>query len=295
MDFHRTSTCGLTDGLFQLRCTSRQKHRGSGGKVHDYLLRGLVYVELDNGKLIRLTGSTPNASRSGGGTSYYCIESSGVNILCRTVDAQIPTEMMKIQVDPDLLPLIRESYTDEIADRLGRMRPNQRADLERKLKEVDDEEARALRLYTLGKITERVWDSLWEEWQDRRRSLRHTLESLQVHNEIHVENLDAALTIIAKVGILYNKLERDSQKKLLREMVNRVVVNPEGTVLRMELLPPFAYLKEVTDRVRQESEDTGRKTKTSTQAGQCSSLISLGAPGRTRTYAHCLGNKCSIP
>ena len=190
---------------------------------------------------------------------------------------------MKIQIDPDLLPLIRDSYTDEIADTLGRMRPDQCADLERKLKEVDDEEARALRLYTMGKITERVWDSLWEEWQDRRRSLRHALESLQARNEVHVANLDAALTIIAKVGILYSKLDRDSQKKLLREMVDRVVVNPEGTILRMELLPPFAYLKEVTDRVRQESEDTGRKTKTSAQAGQCSSLISLGEPDKTQS------------
>jgi hypothetical protein len=47
--------------------------------------------------------------------------------------------------------------------------------------------------------------------------------------------------VIAKVAILYNKLERSSQKKLLNEMVNRVVVNPEGTVKRMELLPPFAH------------------------------------------------------
>ena len=161
-----------------------QKHRASGGRVHDYLLRGLVYVELENGQQVRLTGSTSNASRSGGGTSYYCIESSGVNVLCRTVDTQIHAELMKIQVDPDLLPLIRDSYTDEIADTLGRMRPDQRADLERKLKEVDDEEARALRLYTMGKITERVWDSLWEEWQDRRRSLRHALESLQARNKV---------------------------------------------------------------------------------------------------------------
>ena len=46
----------------------------------------------------------------------------------------------------------------------------------------------------------------------------------------------------------------------------------------MELLPPFAYLKDVTNRVRQGSEDIERKTKTSTLAGQCSSLISLGEP-----------------
>jgi hypothetical protein len=69
----------------------------------------------------------------------------------------------------------------------------------------------------------------------------------------------------------------------LREMVKRVVVNPEGTILRMELLPPFAYLKEVTDRVRQESEDPSRKGKTSVVAGLCSSHTSLGTPDRTRT------------
>jgi hypothetical protein len=94
--------------------------------------------------------------------------------------------------------------------------------------------------------------------------------------------LDAALTIIAKVGILYNKLERGSQKKLLHEMVDRVVVSPEGTIRRMELLPPFAYLKEVTDRVRNGSSGFERKTKTSAKAGQCSSLLSLGEHSRTQ-------------
>jgi hypothetical protein len=39
---------------------------------HDYLLRGLVFYEdANNHTLIRLTGSTPNAWRSGGGTVYY--------------------------------------------------------------------------------------------------------------------------------------------------------------------------------------------------------------------------------
>jgi len=114
------------------------------------------------------------------------------------VDEQIPHELMKIQVDPDLIPLIQSSYNDEIGDKLGRMRPDQRADLERKLKDVDEEEARALRLYTIGKITDHVWGNLWEEWPDRRRTLRHALESLQAHNDVHIANLDAALTILQK-------------------------------------------------------------------------------------------------
>ena len=86
----------------------------------------------------------------------------------------------------------------------------------------------------------------------------------------------------AKVGILYNRLERSSQKKLLHEMVDRVVVCPEGTIQRMELLPPFAYLKEVTDRVRNSGDGIEGKTKTSAQAGQCSTLFPLSDRSRTQ-------------
>jgi hypothetical protein len=64
------------------------------------------------------------------------------------------------------------------------------------------------------------------------------------------------LSVIAKVGVLYSKLGRSDQKSLLREMVDRMVISPDGTILRMELLPPFAYLKEVTDRVRGNSSET---------------------------------------
>ena len=127
--------------------------------------------------------------------------------------------------------------------------------------------------------------NLWEEWQDRRRTLRHALESLQAHNDVHIANLNAALTIIAKVGILYNKLERSDQKDLLRQMVERVVVNLEGMIIRLELLPPFSYLRHVTERVQTSGGSAVEgKTKTSTMAGQRSSLLSLSDPGGTRTH-----------
>ena len=65
----------------------------------------------------------------------------------------------------------------------------------------------------------------------------------------HIDNLDAALRIIAKIGTLYNGLQQQDQKELLRQMVERVVVNHEGKV-RLELRAPFAYLKDLTDEVR---------------------------------------------
>lgn len=264
----------------------RNRHRVVKRK-HDYLLKGLIYIELSGkAKPVKLTGSTSNASRSGGGTAYYCVPSSNINILCTTIDNQLPDELMRIQVNPDLIPLIRESYTDELARKLGHLRPSEREGLQTALKAVDEEEARAARLFAAGKITERVWDNLWAEWQDRRRTLQINLEALQKKREYHIANLDAALTIIAKVGILYSKLERSDQKDLLRQMVERVVVNPEGKIIRLELLPPFSYLRHVTERVQNSGGAVEGKQNASTKAGICSDYVQSGDPSRTQLEHH---------
>ncbi len=138
---------------------------------------------------------------------------------------------MHIQIMPELIPLIRDSYTNEIARKLGHLRPYECEDLHAALKAVDQEEARAARLFAAGKITERVWDTLWAEWCDRRHTLRMNIEVLQQKREYHIANLDAALYIISKVGILYDKLDRSEQKELLHQIVERVVVNPEKMII----------------------------------------------------------------
>jgi len=68
-------------------------------------------------------------------------------------------------------------------------------------------------------------------------------------------DLDEALNIIAKLGILYETLPRLDQKELLRNVVERVVLNPEGKIIRVDWLPPFAYLQDVSEKV-----SSGRST-----------------------------------
>ena len=110
------------------------------------------------------------------------------------------------------------------------------------------------------------------------------LEALQHKREYHIANLDAALTIIAKVGILYNKLERSDQRDLLRQMIERVVVNPEGMIIRLELLPPFSYLWHVPQRVHNGGECVvEEKTNANPEVGACSDYIPSGVPGGIRT------------
>ena len=264
----------------------RYEHRIAKRK-HEYLLKGLIYLELpDEEKLVKLTGSTSNSRRPGGGTAYYCVTSSNINLPCSIVDQQILVEMTRIQINPELIPIIRESYTDELARKLGHLRPSEQTELQAALRAVDDEEARMARLFAGGKITERVWDNLWAEWQDRRRTIQMNLEALQQKRENHIANLDAALTVIAKAGILYNKLERSDQKELLRQMIERVVVNPEGMITRLELMSPFSYLRHVTQRIQNVggvfSEE---KTNANPEVGACSDYIPLCDPTGNRTLA----------
>jgi hypothetical protein len=115
------------------------------------------------------------------------------------------------------------------------------------LKAIDEEEARTARLYAAGKITDSIWDSLWKEWQDRRSRIRSALDSLGEKQQTHISNLDAALEILAYVGIVYNDLEREDQKELLRQMVDKVVINAIGKI-RLDLRSPFGYLRDISNR-----------------------------------------------
>ncbi len=188
-------------------------------------------------------------------------------------------------MDEALIPLIRDYYINEVADKLGRLRPDERAEIDRALKQIDEEEARVLRLYASGMVTEDNWRNLWAEWQDKRGKLRASRELLDQKCERYIDDLDDALTLIAKLGILYETLSRSDQKELLRHVVERVVVSPDGEIVRMDLLPPFAYLCEICAKVSS-SEGTSEnpaRIETGDVAATCSSKVLECTPGRIRT------------
>ena len=230
---------------------------------HIYLLKGMIYLTADpkdptqpGDKLYRMVGSTSNLGRKGGGTSHYRIDNHPIHFLCRDVEAQLTEHLKHVQVDSEIVPLIRASYTEEVAAKLGQARPDERIEIEKMLKAIDEEEARVLRLYASGMVTEENWKNLWAEWQDKRQKLRMNLELLDQRCETYINDLDDALTIIEKLGILYETLSQSDQRELLRNVVERVVVNTEGAIDRVEYLPPFAYLQAVRDRVNEAAEDT---------------------------------------
>ncbi len=275
-----------------LEILARRSQNRHARRKQDYLLKGMIFYSASEGSnFVRLTGSTSNAGRTNGGTPYYRVAGAGgVSFLCRDVDEQIPLELMRIQLDPELIPLIQASYTHEIAQKFGHLKPDEKFQFEAALKAIDEEEARMARLFASGKITDAVWDNLWAEWQDRRSKLRQSLETAQQEQEFHISNLDTALGIIAKIGVLYNSLERSDQKELLRQIVERVVVNAQG-IVKLELRTPFAYLKDLTDEIcgvnRREGFRPQMKIGGFISADfhpECSNWLQVSWGGRIRTY-----------
>jgi hypothetical protein len=74
------------------------------------------------------------------------------------------------------------------------------------------------------------------------------------------------------------------------------MVDTEGTILEIDLLPPFAYLYDLSRRVQiaDWAENEVEKQKTSLDAGSCSSFTLLSTPSRTRTCASASGGQRSI-
>src|SRR5471030_3032819 len=108
--------------------------------------------------------------------------------------------------------------------------------------------------------------------------------------QVQVATLDDALRLIAKAGILISRLPEQGQQDLLRHMVKRVVINPEGEIRRMELRTPFCYLQKLANEAKGLTERQGPKTgsamgktKTSKKSFAGSSCVRLGDPVGTRT------------
>ena len=115
---------------------------------------------------------------------------------------------------------------------------------------------------------------MWTEWQDRRRTLRDNLEHLSNSANVHIEHLDDALNIIVRIGVLFKEASFVQQKALLAEVLEKVIVDAEGNVLSLELMPPCTYLSTIVGAVKRQHGLVTTQTKTTLMmGGSCSTKL----------------------
>lgn len=225
----------------------RSKSHGTHRK-HFYLLSNLAYVQHEEA-LLRLIGSTSNVNRQSGGNAYYCLPHAKINIPCKLIDNQIAQCLAHLQVDPSHVMLLKATY--EADSNLHY--PSHKKDvaqLDERLENLKQEEMRASRLYSTGKITDSVWDSLWLEWQERRLAIQQKIALMDKTVDCVISDLDEALQIFTQLPQLYSTLTLTEQQQLLSLLIQKVVVDTSGTIVRLELHPPFAYLTSKADALK---------------------------------------------
>lgn len=215
---------------------------------HFYLLQGLIYLKLDK-RLKRLNGSTPNVSRTTGGTSYYCLDGKGFNLPCELVDGQVATHLCNIGIAPEYLPLIHELYRSEV-EALYINPDDEIQRLNAILDDIKHEQDRVMRLYIKKEVTEEQWGGLWRDWQDRQNAVQRELALVSQTPASLVQTLDESLELLNQLSQLYGTLTREDQREILRCVVEKVVVDAKGIVLALELHPPFAYLAWLIDEAK---------------------------------------------
>lgn len=218
-------------------------------RKHYYLLRGLLWVEID-GQRFKLHGSTPTGRSQS--YSYYATHAkpAGVSLYIPTkvVDEQMVDLLQGIEVKADLIPEIRKIYVHEVQRFTNQDRDKQVAELRHRLAQLKEEEARLGRLLITGKITEQAYDQLRLEWQEKLRNAELSLAELERDAKVHLDDLDLAIGLLNELVDYYFWLEDKQKSTLLQILFKKIVVSSQGQLVDYELNSPFVYLRSLADR-----------------------------------------------
>lgn len=222
----------------------RHNEDKSRPRKQDYLLRGLLWTQAGEQRF-KMYGSTPTGHTQS--YAYYIthdqVDGKTLHIPCGVVDNQIPEWLRAISVDPELIPAIRSIYEAEVKKVSNNDRETRVSELTHQRSQLKDEEARLGRLYITGKMSEETYNQLRREWQEKLRHLELTLAEFEREVSFHLDDLDAALALMAKMADLYPRLDKKQQGILLQILAKQIVVNPHGEIIAHELNSPFVYLR----------------------------------------------------
>ena len=211
--------------------------------------------------------------------------------MCRTVDEQIPDVLKHLEVDPTLIPLMQQIFEEDLS-RQVEDNPDEMERLQDQLESVIRRETIGLREYLNGSVSEEAWDIIKTELKCMRQTLETEIANLDRSQEVILHDLDTALSLLPHLSELYAKLEPKEQRDLLRLVVKNIVIDDQGNIREVDLLPPFMYIHDVHKRAKKRIATSRNKTTTREMGGgtratfvfRCSTQVSLGDPGRTRTY-----------
>jgi hypothetical protein len=114
--------------------------------------------------------------------------------------------------------------------------------LQNAIKKLEDKEINLWRAFTEHGMRPQIYEQLAREYEDERQRITAAIDLISKESGEVIDNLDAALAVISEIADRYAEHTPQRQRDILKQMVKRVVIDPEGRIIRMELKPPFNYL-----------------------------------------------------
>ncbi len=266
-----------------LAILARRNRKPAPKKKNFYLLQGLLFLQMSRHEFIKMTCSRPNTKRTQVGVSYYSVPGSQINFPCHAINDQIAGFLQNIQISPAMIPLIRRAYVSDI-NHSSFDRTSDRKTLEQALERVKDKELNLWRAFTDYGMRAETFEKLAKEYQEEQDRITFALKSIQQENRETIANLDAALEVISEIGERYRRQDPQRQREILREVVDRVVVDHRGKVRKLVLKPPFVYLHQLAGGnggqrqvKRLNKREAGKQTSSPNETG-CSFQVGLGDP-----------------
>jgi hypothetical protein len=190
-----------------------------------------------------LGGSTP----TGRSKSYSYYETKARpggrrrRVRCEVVDSQIPDLLKGLVIDRELLPEIRRLYHEHLAEIRGPTTEERIREIRKLIGRLHNEEAALARLFAQGKLTEKNYDTLHEEWRSKLVQAEQEIERLSNGDQQYVDDLEVALVLLRYVDRVFERLEKKQQKRLLQILVKHIIIDTQGSIIECEL-NPLKYL-----------------------------------------------------
>lgn len=167
-------------------------------------------------------GSTPTGHAQS--YSYFIthasIDGKKIHIKTKVVDDQLPAWIKDIAIDQDLIPVLRDKYQSQIKQAAEINNGDNVGQLQRRLASLKQEKARLWRLLITGNMSDEIYKQLRTEWQEKVRNIQLRIRELKHSSHQHLDDLEIALVLMAKLPELFLRLD-EKQKTFLLQILLR--------------------------------------------------------------------------
>jgi len=119
-----------------------------------------------------------------------------------------------MQVSPELLPELRRVYVSDMT-RYTKDSGRERRALETRQRKLDEKELNLWRAFTDHGMRPQIYEALAKECQAEREQLKILIRRMEAEREDCVDNLDAALQVLAEIGSHFMKCAPQQQRAIL--------------------------------------------------------------------------------